>query len=279
MSLRVPHVERAYVASRYGQLHYRIARPEGAATRPTLVCFHQSPKSGWDYEPIMAGLARDRVVLAPDMPGYGGSDAPPAPTTIEDYAEIMLAFVDALQAAGTIPPGPVDVLGYHTGSVIGTALGRAHPDRIRRLALLGLAAYNAAERAERLAATEHFPVPQADGSNIAAMWALVESLNDPRVDVEWRHLSLAECLRSGSRLPWGFMAVYAYDFLGNLAALTQPTLVLCPEDDLWDTTREVASIIPNGRLLEFPGAAHGFFKLDRAHVEAALLAFLDKDAA
>jgi len=279
MSLRIPQVERAYTASRYGQLHYRIARPIGASTRPTLVCFHQSPKSGWDYEPIMAGLAQDRIVLAPDTPGYGGSDAPPAPTTIEDYARIMMEFVDGLQVAGTIPVGPIDVFGYHTGSVICTQLGRAFPDRVRRLTLLGLAAYDTEERARRLAVIDRFPVPQADGSNIVALWALVESLNDPRIDVEWRQLSFAECLRSGSRLPWGFMAVYAYDFLGNLAQLTQPTLILCPEDDLWDNTRAVVPIIPNGRLLEFPGVAHGFFKLDGEQVVGELRGFLNEDLA
>lgn len=277
MSLRVPHVERAYAASRYGQLHYRIARPSAAPTQPTLVCFHQSPKSGWDYEPIMAGLARDRVVLAPDTPGYGGSDAPDAPTTIEDYAQVMMAFVDGMLAAGELPDGPFDVLGYHTGAVICTELGRSRPDRVRRIGLLGLAAYDDAERARRLAAIDRFPIPQADGSNIVALWTLVESLNDPRIDPEWRQLSFAECLRSGGRLPWGFMAVYKYDFLGNLAGLNQPTLILCPEDDLWDNTRKVVSVIPNGRLLEFPGVAHGFFKLDREQVVHELRAFLDED--
>jgi pimeloyl-ACP methyl ester carboxylesterase len=279
MSLRSPKVDRAYAQSRYGQLHYRIARPESTPTRPTLVCFHQSPKSGWDYEPLMATLARDRVVLAPDTPGYGGSDAPPAPTTIEDYAAVLRAFVEDLQAKGEIPSGPVDVLGYHTGAVICTELGRSWPEGVRRICLLGLAAYDDAERAKRLAAIDRFPVPQADGSNITALWTLVETLNDPRIDIEWRQLSFAECQRAGSRLPWGFIAVYKYDFLGNLAVLAQPTLILCPEDDLWENTHKVAPIIPNGRLLEFPGAAHGFFKLDRDHVVAELRTFLDGAAA
>ena len=278
MTLHVPEVERAYCPSRYGQLHYRIARPRGASTRPTLVCFHQSPKSGWDYEPIMAGLARDRVVLAPDTPGYGGSDAPGAPVRIEDYAEVMMDFVHGLQARGTIPDGAFDALGYHTGSLISTELGRTWPDRLRRLCLLGLAAYDADERRRRLDTISRFPVPAPDGSNVHALWTLLESLNDPRIDTEWRHLSFAECLRAGSRLPWGFMAVYAYDFLGNLARLVQPTLVLCPQDDLWENTRTVAPIIPNGRMLEFPGVAHGFLKLDRDQVVDALRGFLDGEA-
>ena len=111
-----------------------------------------------------------------------------------------------------------------------------------------------------------------------ALWTLVETLNDPRIDTEWRHLSFAENLRSGSRLPWGFGAVYDYDFLGALAALVQPTLVLCPEDDLYDNTLKVADVIPHGRLVELR-AAHGLLKLDTAKVAAILRGFLDSDDA
>ena len=277
MSLRVAGIHRAYADSRYGQLHYRIARPEHVPTRPTLMCLHQSPKSGWDYEPIMGEMARDRVVIAPDTPGYGGSDAPEAPVDIEDYATVMVSLADDLLAAGVIPPGPIDVLGYHTGSLICTELGRSFPGRVRRLCLLGLAAYDEAERRARLEAIDRFPTPRADGSNIIALWKLVESLNDPRIDPEWRQLSFAESLRSGRRLPWGFIAVYRYDFLGNLARLTQPTLVLCPQDDLWENTHKVFPTIPHGRLLEFPNAAHGFLQLDRDNVVHALRSFYDEE--
>ena len=118
-----------------------------APTRPTLLCLHQTPKSGWDYEPLMPVMAADRVIVAPDTPGYGGSDAPPAPVAIEDYAEVMAALMQDLQAKGAAPPGPFDVMGYHTGSLTATQLGLARPERVRRLVLLGLAAFDAEERA------------------------------------------------------------------------------------------------------------------------------------
>ena len=42
-------VRRAYADGRFGQLHYRIAVPDGgagAARHPPLLCFHMSPNSG-----------------------------------------------------------------------------------------------------------------------------------------------------------------------------------------------------------------------------------------
>ena len=38
----------------------------------------------------MPALADGRIVIAPDTPGYGASDAPPAPATMEEHAAALL---------------------------------------------------------------------------------------------------------------------------------------------------------------------------------------------
>ncbi|MCS7001854.1 MAG: alpha/beta hydrolase, partial [Dehalococcoidia bacterium] len=88
-------VRRAYIDNVYGQLHYRYAFPERPTARP-LICFHLSPGSGRMYAPLLAAMAIDRVALAPDTPGFGESDPPPAPPTIADYAHAMDVFLDSL---------------------------------------------------------------------------------------------------------------------------------------------------------------------------------------
>lgn len=272
--MTLPLVRRAYHDGAYGQIHYRIARPATAPSLPPLLLLHQTPKSGIDYEQIMPLLAIDRVVIAPDTPGYGGSDAPPAPPSIEDYADAAMALVDALGEEGILDATSIDVMGYHTGAVTSTHLGVSRPDRIRRLVLLGLAAYDEPTRREKLERIDIFPVPRPDVSNVTDLWRIMETMHDKRIDLGWKHASLAEHLRPGDRLPWGFMAVYAYDFLGALARLEQPALILCPEDDLWVPTHKAAPLVRNGRLVEFPGAAHGFLKLDADSVAATIDAFL-----
>ncbi|WP_232491489.1 alpha/beta fold hydrolase [Novosphingobium kaempferiae] len=273
--MAAPLVRRAYCNGPYGQVHYRIARPAEPAVLPPLLCLHQTPKSGIDYEPIMPLLAaQGRVVLAPDTPGYGGSDAPLAPIGIRDFGHVMAGFLETMRADGVIGEGPIDVMGYHTGSVTATELAVTRPRLIRRLVLVSLAAYEAEERARRLASIDRFPVPRPDASHVAQLWNLMETMHDARVDLGWKHASLAEHLRPGDRLPWGFRAVYEYDFIGALEKLRQPTLLLCPEDDLWEVTHREAHRIADLTLVELPGAAHGFLKVDAEALSARIDMFL-----
>jgi pimeloyl-ACP methyl ester carboxylesterase len=76
-------VRRCYLDGHYGQVHVRTAGSHGVV-RP-LVCFHQSPLSGRIFEPLMAELGTDRLVVAPGTPGYGASDPPPRPLSIANY--------------------------------------------------------------------------------------------------------------------------------------------------------------------------------------------------
>lgn len=241
-----------------------------------LICLHQTPKSGRDFETLMTVMGQGRVCIAPDTPGYGDSDAPAEPPSIADYGGAMLDLIDGLQAGGVLPAGPVDLMGYHTGGVIAAWIARQYPERVRRVVFVSLAALDPAVRAERLANMHIFPVPCADGSAIPSLWSLTESLNDARLDPEWRHKALAECLRSGARMPWGFRAVFDHDMQDDLRTLRQPALVLCPRDDLWDETQAGVALLADARLIPFPDAGNGFLDLDTARVAEILSGFLNE---
>ena len=80
---------------------------------PDLYCLHPSPFSGLAYTNVMPMLAQNRRVIAPDYPGYGGSDPFKAHPSIAEYAEAMLAVMDDLTRGGT-----VDLTGFHTGNLV-----------------------------------------------------------------------------------------------------------------------------------------------------------------
>jgi pimeloyl-ACP methyl ester carboxylesterase len=272
-----PGIRRAYAENIYGQLHYRIAAPPAPPTRPPLLLLHQTPRSGWELEPIMPALGVDRVVIAPDTPGYGASDPPPEPVGVEAFARAMIRLMDDLQAAGTIAPGPFDVLGYHTGSVTATQMARAWPERIRRIIPIGLAAFDQEERAEKLANIDVFPVPRAnDLTHVTRLWDLMQTLFDPRTSAQWRHRALAESLMTGVRLPWGFEAVFSYDFQAAMAEVEQPVMVINLEDDLYETTKLNAHRYPNGRRVDLDGVAHGVMTLETDRMVALIRGFLDE---
>lgn len=271
-----PTIRRAYVDNLYGQLHYRIAGAPAASTHPPLLCLHQTPQSGWEWEPIIPALAVDRVVLAPDTPGYGSSDPAPGPVEIEDFGRAMIRFMDDMQAAGLAPAGPFDIIGYHTGSVTATHLAAAYPDRVRRIITIGLAAYDTPAREAKLEKIGDFPIPRAnDLSHVTTLWDLMGTMVDARAGPAWRHRQLAESLRTGERLPRGFEAVYRFDFHAAMAKVEQPVLVINLEDDLHQVTMANADRYANGRRVDVMGAAHGVFEIEPDRMASIVREFLD----
>ncbi len=131
-----PVVKQQYVDGPFGQIHLRIARParRSAEQHPPLVCLHYSPGSSRMYAELMPYLATDRVVIAFDTPGYGGSDAPPTQPTLAQYA---IALTDGLDRLGYGPRAgkKIDLVGHLTGSLIATELAATQPRWVRRVIL------------------------------------------------------------------------------------------------------------------------------------------------
>jgi pimeloyl-ACP methyl ester carboxylesterase len=266
-------ITRGYAPSRFGQLHYRIAK--GEAPGVPLLCLHQTPSNSGDWLPVMEPLARGRTVIAVDTPGYGMSDAPPEPASIEDFAEIMATFMRDMADRGEIAPGTFDVMGFHTGSLVATEMARRLPDTVRRLVVFGLAAYPAELRDAKLAKLlTAFPPPGPTLEHVEKLWAIIGVLSDPRISWEERHVNMAECLRLGTRMPWGYISVYRFDFLGAMADVEQLVLVMNPEDDLCDVTRATSHHFRNGRRVDLPGVKHGVLKLENARVVDEIETFL-----
>ena len=267
-------IRRSYADSRFGQVHYRIAQ---GGSGPPLLCLHQTPGNGADWLAVMEPLAQGRTVVAFDTPGYGMSDPPPEPASIEDFAGVADRFMAGLAEAGQIAAGAYDVMGFHTGSLIATELAKNVPERVRRLVLFGLAAYPEDVRAAKLANLRNaFPVPDASLDHVEKLWAIFGTLSDPRIPYEERHVSMAECLRLGARMPWAYIAVYRYDFLAAMAEVAHDVLVMNPEDDLFEVTRATSGLFRNGRRIDIEGVRHGVLKLETDRVVQAIESFLQK---
>lgn len=132
-----PIVKRGFVDMRWGQIHYRIATPRIPALlqKTPLVLFHQSPLSSLEYGPLIAEMGRDRVVVALDTPGQGGSDTPSGEVSISAYAAEMVA---ALKTLGFGPHRPFDLLGNHTGTSIAMEAALLEPDMVRQIVMTGM---------------------------------------------------------------------------------------------------------------------------------------------
>src|SRR5208283_1692707 len=71
---------RAYFDCKFGQLHVRTAFPTtgGFDEQVTLFCLHSAHGTSRSFGRFLPLIADERSVYAPDLPGCGESDSPPA---------------------------------------------------------------------------------------------------------------------------------------------------------------------------------------------------------
>lgn len=108
------------------RIHYHHAGERGSP----VILLHgggiDSARLSWAL--ALPALAESHRVFAPDMPGYGESDRPPQfAHTIESYARIVIAFMDALGIA------QASVCGVSMGGALTLHLGLTCPQRVLRL--------------------------------------------------------------------------------------------------------------------------------------------------
>lgn len=136
----------------------RIVFDASAGTDPALVVIHGFLGSGASMVPLVEaldahGVLAGRRVVSVDVVGHGRSDAPSTaePYTMERVVEQLRAVLDATTGPDAAVAAPVDVVGYSMGGRIALALALAHPQRLRRLVLVGATAgiEDPAERSAR----------------------------------------------------------------------------------------------------------------------------------
>lgn len=264
-----PHIRRSYIDSPYGQTHLRAATPTAGAGRPTVICFHHSPHSSEVYRDFLPYLGTDRRVVAPDTPGFGESDGTPGQPSVEDYAGAMLPVIDAQ------PPGPIDLIGYHTGSLIAIETALLRPQRIRRLLLVCIPVINAAELA-RFEANPWPPPVQENGGHLDIEWKRSVEWRDPNMTMPMVAESFARKLRAGDRAFWGGLAAYRYATAEKLPQVSQEILAVNPRDDMYAVTPRAAPLIRSGRLVEVEPWGYGMFYVYPREIADYARAFFDR---
>jgi pimeloyl-ACP methyl ester carboxylesterase len=265
-----PRLRRSYFECRYGQLHVRNAMPTGGGgfdEGTTLLCFHQSPMSGGVFDKFLEIMGRDRPVYAPDTPGFGASDPPAAAPSVADYAGAMLDFIDQMRFR------KIDLLGYHTGSLIAAEVALARPEIVRKLVLVAVPVLEEAERAAFKKSPWPLPVLE-DGSHLLKEWQHSQQWRGPGVTLEMLAASFAEKLHNGPNAWWGANAVMNYNARERLSQIKQATLVLRPRDDLWEATQRARSILQNAQYKDLPDHGHGLFNVAAEVVAKELSEFL-----
>jgi len=106
------------------KIFYREAGPK---TAPTILLLHGFPTSSHMFRGLIPALADRYHVVAPDLPGFGFSDAPDRKRflyTFENLAKVIDRFTQAIG----LERYAIYVFDY--GAPVGLRLALAHPERI-----------------------------------------------------------------------------------------------------------------------------------------------------
>lgn len=122
---QTPPIESRWVTVDGLRIHYLVA---GEAGSP-VVLLHgagvDSARLSWEL--AIGPLAREHLVFAPDLPGYGQSDKPDVRYNAEFYINFLAHLLDAWQ----LPK--VSLVGLSMGGAIVLGFTLAHPERVDRL--------------------------------------------------------------------------------------------------------------------------------------------------
>ncbi|WP_327181337.1 alpha/beta fold hydrolase [Streptomyces sp. NBC_01334] len=109
------------------RLHYLRA-----GSGPLLVLLHGWPQTSDCWQPVLADLAADHTVVAPDLRGYGLSDKPSTGYDKRRMAADMAGLVEALGFETTA------VVGHDRGARVGHRWALDRPEQVERLAVLDI---------------------------------------------------------------------------------------------------------------------------------------------
>lgn len=205
------------------------------------------------FDRIIPLLARERRVIVPDLPGFGGSSS--AGATIEGIADRISGLFGALDLGVS-----ADVLGNGFGGFVASALAIRHGERFDRLVLADTGT--------------GFPT---NGKN--AFYAMAEQVRksgmESVVDVAMKRLFPEDYIkahpemvaeRRGSLVktnPEFFaeacQALAALDLSPTIGTIRNPTLVVVGELDVAtppEMARQLAAALQSASLIEIPGCGH-----------------------
>jgi pimeloyl-ACP methyl ester carboxylesterase len=184
------------------------------------------------------------TVYTLDLPGHGRSKGDGC-QTIDCYAEVVLAFLDAVNVDRAM------VVGHSMGGAIAQTLALQADERILSVVLVGTGARLRVARAILEGIRDDFE--QAIDLITGYAWS-------PDADKSLKRLGREALLQTGSRVLLGdFVACDRFDVMAALPEIKVPTLVITGTADRLTPVkyaRYLAKHIPDARLVTVEGAGH-----------------------
>jgi len=237
-------VQRGFVDTPKGQIHYAMA----GQGKPVLL-LHQTPRSWDEYRDVLPLIGKRYWAIAMDTIGFGDSYRPEKEGSIEQYAEGVIGFLDAMSIEFT------SIVGHHTGGVIAVEIAASYPDRVDKLVLSSTPYVDAEDRERR---KNRPPIDEVefkrDGSHLSEFWQRrMAFYPENRPDLLTRFV--IDALKVGDRMEEGHRAVNKYRMEDKVHMIKAPTLVLAGTDDPFSFPRmkPLSDSIPHSKIAIIKG--------------------------
>ncbi|HEY0838918.1 MAG TPA: alpha/beta fold hydrolase [Vulgatibacter sp.] len=241
---------------------------------PAVLLLHGFPLSSAMWAPQLEALGDRFRLIAPDLPGFGGSDPPPDPGAwrIGDYAGAASALLDSLGLESAA------VVGHSMGGYVAFSLLRRHARRVGALVLEDTRP--GADSRDVFASREEQQHEVRTSGIEALKQRLLQKLLAPKnlgdPVLERTVLSLMDHPASGYLAALEAMK-HRPDSTPELSRIEVPTLVVVGAEDVLtppSVARAMHAAIPGARLAELPSAGHLSNLEEPAAFNEALASFL-----
>ncbi len=214
-----------------------------------ILFIHGAGSNGHTWHRQGEALGEKHSPIALDLPGHGRSTGVDGLRTVRDYADFIVAFLDALKIKSAV------ILGHSMGGAIAMELGLRHSARVEALILSCTAAkFNiSAERIGALRAITMGRAPQAFNTEGYSPKTIKENFDVVREG--WM-----EQIKTDPRVRYtDIVACSQVDMREEIAKIEKPTLVLAGADDQGTTPADaelIAGKIRGAKLKIFADAGH-----------------------
>jgi 3-oxoadipate enol-lactonase len=234
---------------------------------PPMVLVHANPFDRRLFTYQIARFSPYFRLVALDIRGYGFSDKPEMPFTLDDMADDVLAVCAQEQISRAV------FMGVSVGSGISLLIGLDRPQMCDAVILVGGSSKGGADIAGRVAGYTSADLRGYQRSHIRELvapgFATPSSAPGCSTCFQNAHLLSGRCIAQI------FRAREACDMRDRLAGMQPPTLVINGAHDVsLKRGGETASMIPGAKHVVIPGTGHACCIEDPAAFDAAVMEFL-----
>jgi 3-oxoadipate enol-lactonase len=245
----------------------------GPKNAPVVMLSHSLGSNLHMWDPQMAALEGRFRVLRYDTRGHGGSDVPEGAYTLEQLVADAAGLLDALDIE------KVHFVGLSMGGMIAQGFALSHSERLGRLVLCDTSAFMPPEAQsiiqDRIDTVRKEGVSALVDSTLAR-WFTADYMSKKGPGIE----TIRNIFLSSS--PAGYIgcteAIRRLNYLGDLARIQRPTLIMVGENDPGTPVAASQAIherIAGSKLVILPSASH-LGNIEQARLfNSALTAFLE----